>query len=94
MIVRPDARDELSPGALGEQSPLVEDPHTVAEAFRLLHVVRRVQDRQATRAELLHGVEDGIATLRVHADGRLVQDEQTRAMEESQADVQPALHPS
>src|SRR5438477_10906982 len=43
---------------------VVDDDHTVAEALGLFHVVRRVDERLAARAQRLEVVEDGVAALR------------------------------
>ena len=39
-----------------------------------------------------HGFEDGVAGLRIHSDGRFVQDQQRGPVQQSDADVQPAFH--
>ena len=45
-------------------------------------------------AQLLDALEDGVARLRIDADRRLVEDQQRRAVEQADADVEPALHPA
>ena len=40
----------------------------------------------------LDALEDRVAALRVDADGRLVEDQQRRPVQQADADVQPALH--
>ena len=55
--------------------------------------MRRVEDGQPLRPEVGHAGEDGVAALRIDADRGLVEHEQPRAVEESDADVETALHP-
>ena len=45
-----------------------------------------------SRGEALDALEDRVAALRVDADGRLVEDEQPRAVQQADADVEPPLH--
>src|SRR5690625_3790492 len=92
LVELPDDPDELLPGALGLDPAGVDDPDPVAEAFGLLHVVRRVQHRHALDGQRLDGLEDRVARLRVDADRRLVEDEQLGPVEEPDADVEAALH--
>ena len=91
-IALADHAGELAARALGDDPSLVDDPDAIAEALRLLHVVRGVEDGHALPAELLDARQDRVPALRVDADGRLVQDEQLRLVEQADADVQPPLH--
>src|SRR5690606_40738437 len=70
--------DEVVTRALGLDAPGVDDRDPVAETFGLLHVVRGVEDGHPFDREGLDGFEDGVAGLRVHPDGRLVDRESTR----------------
>ncbi len=56
---------------------------------RLLHVVRRVEHRDAEPPD---GLEDGVAALRVDADGGLVEDEQLGPVQQTGRHVGPPLH--
>ena len=71
---------------------LVDDADTVAEALGLLHVVGRVEDGHAALAQRVDRLEDGVAALRVDADGGLVEHQQLRLMQQTDADVEAALH--
>ena len=75
-----------------DELPVVDDADAVADAVRLLHVVRRVEDRHAARAECADALEDRVPALRIHADRRLVQHEQRRPVQQPGRDVQPAPH--
>ena len=87
-----DEVDQLAARPLGPDPPLVDDPDAVAEPLRLLHVVGRVEDRHPLLAEGLDARQDRVPALRIDADGRLVEDEQLRPVEEADGDVQAALH--
>ena len=71
---------------------MVDDPDTVADALGLLHVVRRVHHGKAFAPEGLHPFQDGVAALGIDADGRLVQHEQLRVVEQSGRDVHAPFH--
>jgi hypothetical protein len=89
-----DQRDELAAGALGADLALVDDPDPVAQPLGLLHVVGGVEDRHALLLERLDPRQDGVPALWVDPDGRLVEDEQTRLVEEADPDVQASFHPA
>ena len=72
---------------------VVDDRHPVAQPLGLFHVVRRVDDRHAgVSVQPLHVVEDVIPALRIHANRRLVQDQQLRLVQQARRQVQPTLH--
>jgi hypothetical protein len=73
-------------------SAAVDDADAVAEPLGLLHVVRRVEHGHALRRQRLDRLEDRVARLGVDADGRLVEDQQLRVVQQADADVEPALH--
>ena len=50
-------RDQRGNAVDGEQAPAVHDPDAVAEPLCLLHVVSRVEDREAFRFERFDRVE-------------------------------------
>ncbi len=72
--------------------PFVDDADPVAEPFGLLHVVRGVDHPDALGSEPGHAGQDGVAALRVDADGRFVEDQQLRAVEQADPDVEAAFH--
>src|SRR3546814_750744 len=86
-----DGCRQLAGGALRLQLALVDDADAVAQPLGLFHVVRRVEDGHALARELLDGVEDRVAGLRVDPDRRLVEHQQLRAVQQPDPDVEPAL---
>ena len=63
-----------------------------ASRSRLLDVVRRHQDRRALRAERVDQRPELLAHLRVEPDGRLVEEDEARAVDECAGDQQPPAH--
>ena len=82
-------------GALGDDVAVVDDPDAVGEHVGLLEVLGRQEDGDAVlaapAADLLP--ERG-AALDVEAGGRLVEEEDARAVDERERQVEPALHPA
>src|SRR3990172_3327482 len=68
-------------GAVGDQPSLVDEPERVAE-LRLVHVVRRDQDRRAAVGEPAHQGPEGPARDRVHAGCRLIEEDHLRRVHE------------
>ena len=64
---------------------------TVAEQIRLVHKVRRQHDQSAL-LRVLEKLPRSAARLRVHARGRLVQEDDLRAADERHREAQLALH--
>ena len=52
----------------------------------------RVEDGHAALPQLVDGLEDGVAALRVDADGGLVEHQQLRLVQQADADVEATLH--
>src|SRR5688572_20685063 len=75
---RAELRDQLLGRAVRDDAAVVDDRHAVAEELRLLHVVRRQQNRSAARPELIEQRPQLTSRLRVEAGGRLVQEQQIR----------------
>ena len=73
-----DELHEFTPGPLSLDAAVVDDADPVAQALGFLHVVGRVENGHTFAAQLLDTFEDGVAALRIDADRRLVEDEQTR----------------
>ena len=88
----PSLVDQLAARALGHEAAGVDDADAVAEPLGLLHVVGGVEDGEALAAQGLDALEDGVAALRVDADGRLVEHEELRPVQQADGDVGPALH--
>ena len=90
--VGPDARLERLGSAQGDDAALVHDGDAVA-VLRLVHVVGGHEDRRALgSAQLVDVAPDGAAGLGVQTDGRLVEEEHHRAVEQSPGDLQPTFH--
>ena len=68
------------------------DQDRVGEALRLLDVVRRHEDRRALGAQPVDQRPQLLADLRVEADGRLVEQDEVRPVDERARDQQPAPH--
>jgi hypothetical protein len=88
----PELGDQRPPVALGHQPAFVDDPDAVAEALGLLHVVGRVEHRQALVAERLDAAQDGVAALGVDPHRRLVEHQQPGPVQQPGGDVGPPLH--
>src|SRR5688572_27689514 len=83
---------EARQGVVGDDLAMVHDGDAVAESFDFLHVMGGVDEGLTAGLEGFEGIEDGVAALGVNADGRLIEDEQVGVVEQSCADVEPALH--
>lgn len=77
-----------------EEFAVIDDADARAEALGFLHVMRRVDDGDAGAVEELEVVEDGVARLRIDADGGFVAEEELGAVEEAGDEVEATLHAS
>ena len=84
--------EQFIQGAEREDFAVVDDADARTEARRLLHVVRGVNDRDSVTIEPLQMLEDGVARLRIDADGGLVAKQEFRVVQERGDEVEPALH--
>ena len=98
---RPVDLDRLGPGVLGDQLArradgdglaVRHDRDLVAEALGLLDVVRAHQDRDALGAQPVDQRPQLLADLRVEADGRLVEQQQLRLVQQRAGDQQAPAH--
>ena len=64
----------------GEDRAVVDDRDPVAELVGLLHVVRGEEDRLPVVVQLAEDLPQGDAALRVEAGGRLVEEQDRRAV--------------
>ena len=71
--------DQLARGALRDDLRLVHDHEPIAELLRLVHVVRREDERHALLLEAVEAVPERVPRLRVEAGGRLVEEHQLAA---------------
>ena len=76
----------------GDDLALVHDDEPVAELLRLVHVVRRQEERHALALEPVQAVPDHVAGLRIEAGRRLVEEHDLGLVDERARDRQPALH--
>ena len=74
--------------------PLIHDADAVAQRVRLVHVMRRDQDRAAVGAEALEHVPQLAARLRIEAGGRLVEKQQLGLAGQRARHRQPLLLPA
>jgi hypothetical protein len=63
-----------------------------SQRLGLFHVVRRVHPGFAALLEGLEIFEDGVAALRVHAHGRLVEKQDLRIVQQRRRQVETSLH--
>src|SRR5207253_2669142 len=82
-LVEAPERDELA---------AIEDADAVAELFGDVKAVRREEDRHAARGESAEQAPEAERTLWVHADHRLVEDEDARAVDQRRRKREPLLH--
>jgi hypothetical protein len=86
---------QLGRRSLGDDLALVDDPDPVREDVGLLEVLRRQEDRHTgLAAHQSHLVPDVRAALRIEARRRLVEEEDARAVDEGEREVEPSLHPA
>ena len=90
-----DLRLELGRRALGHDPPVVDDADAVREHVRLFEVLRGEEDGDAVllRETPDLGPERG-AGLRVEPGRRLVEEEDARAVDEREREVEAPLHPA
>ncbi len=91
-VACPEFCPQLIDGALRDQLAVVDDRQRIAQALRLLHVVRRVQHAGAGIALGFDQVEQPRARLRIDADGGLVEQNHGRLVHDAAAEIQAALH--
>ena len=91
-LLEGELREEFVEGAEGVEFAVVDDADARTEARGLLHVVRGVDDGEALAVEALEVFEDGVARMRIDADGGLVAEEKFRAMEEGGGEIEAAGH--
>ncbi len=95
---RPDAgladlRLERGRRSLGDDLAAVDDPDPVGEAIGLLQVLGRQEDgHPLVVGEALDLLPEGAAALRVEAGRRLVEEEDPRAVDEREREIEAALH--
>ena len=81
-------------GALGHHLARRDHRQPVGQRLGFVHVVRGEHDRGALRAQVAHQVPGVAAGGRVEAGGRLVQEQQFRAADQAERQVQPPLLPA
>ena len=84
--------DELGRRAGGDSAPVRHDHDGVGKPLGLLDVVRGHEDRGSLGAQRVDQGPELLPHLRVEADGRLVEQEEPRSMDESPRDQQSPAH--
>src|SRR5437660_4451063 len=79
---------------VGNHLPVIDDHNAVAEALSLFHIVRRVDEGFATLLQSFEIVKDGIAALRINADGRLIEQKNLWIVKQGRRQIQTPLHAS
>src|ERR1700675_2670625 len=79
---------------VGNHLPVIDDHDAVAEALGLFHIVGGVDEGFAAFLQRLEIVEDGIAALRIDADGRLIEQKNLRIVKQGRCQIQTPLHAS
>ena len=88
-----ERRFELVGRAASDDLTVTHDGDALAEAIRLLHVVRGQKDRHAgLRAQVGKAIPDGAARHGIEAGCRLVEEEQPWLVEQGLRDLQTANH--
>ena len=90
----PVASDDLLERAARDDAPLVQDRDVGSKLLELGQVVRGVDDGCTLVGELADRAQDLAARLHVRADGRLVHEDQARAVHDRHARVEPSLLPA
>ncbi len=85
-------RFELRRGAQGDQPPVIDDRHALAEDIGLLHVVRRQDNRPPAAVVLAHQVPEKQACLRIEAGGGLIEKENLRVVHHRARDREALEH--
>ena len=83
---------QVSGCALGHHATEVDEGDARAEPVGLLEVLRREQDRRAGAGELAHGVPDRCTAARVEAGRRLVEEQDLRAAQQADGQVEASPH--
>ena len=85
---------ELGEGAVGDDPALVQDRDPVGELLRLVQVLRGEQDGHPLSGQVLDGLPDLQASLRVEPGGGFVQVDHRRVADQAHRDVEPPAHPA
>ena len=93
-VRRPPNRRPISSAdrPLAHHLAVVDDHHPVAARLRLVELVGGEEQRRPVAAQLGQHLVDALAALGVHADRRLVQEHDARAVQHAAGDVEPPLH--
>jgi hypothetical protein len=78
--------------AVRHDAPVVEQHHAVAEPLGLLDLVRAPQRGDAARGLLADRFEDALARLRIDADGRLVEQQHARLVQQRTHEIEAPPH--
>src|SRR5271157_3628474 len=85
----PNGPLEVLSGPRDQHSPALDDVEPVAESLGLVEIVRRQEDRRPLARERSHRLPDGAPRERVHADRRLVQEQEGGLGRDDRGDHRP-----
>jgi hypothetical protein len=85
---------ELVARSLGDHAAVVDHGDLVRELIGLLEVLRRQQNRRAFAAQVADDRPDLVATSRIEAGGRLVEEEHAWPGEQARCEVKSPAHPA
>ena len=83
---------QLGHGAAGDQLAFLDDADAVADLLGDADAVRREKNRRAVFCQRTKEIFERARAARVHADHRLVDDQDARFMNQRGADDQPLFH--
>jgi hypothetical protein len=93
-VFGPQRIDQVLGCVQGDDLAVIDDGHTVAQAFRFLHEMGRQKNGRAPLANAPHLVPHGPPSLRVQAGGQLVQEDQLGVIDQRQGDKYPLFLPA
>src|SRR5689334_1873768 len=82
---------ERSRGVERKQFPLIDDRKSIAKTIRLVHVVRRHDNRPAAIMHIAQNFPESEPCLRIEPDRRLVEEDDVRLVHQCAHDHQPLL---
>ncbi len=87
-----DHGHKLCTGALSDHLTVIDNGDAVADLLDLVHIVGGVNDRCTPFTEYLNGMQDMVTGLCIHADGRLIHNDELGVVGNTAGNIQPAFH--
>ena len=75
-----------------QHAAAIDDRHALANRLDLFHVMAGVDGRHALGAQRANAIEQVGPRLGIDADGRLVEDQQPRPMQQGHSEIEPPFH--